>query len=468
VSEPRTIGDRYTIVRQLGRGSFATTWLCQGPSTGEPDAGEANLVVVKELRLSRPDDDDDDGNPAWKHIELFEREAKVMAMLRHPSVPRVIEYFEHAREGGGLGLYLVQQYVEASSLRERLGHDSDTHNQAVGLRRTAGLLGGEELDRLVHGLLDVLEYLHGRAPPVFHRDIKPSNILVREDATPVLIDFGGVCFGWRPAGQMGTTVVGTFGYMPPEQLLGHVGATSDLYALGATLLEVVSGMPPHDFPFDNGRIEVPDDLPAEPRLTALIKALLEPAPRKRPASAAAARAIYENTQSKQLALPTRAPTTAIAVMTGEGPRFVEVGPPPRDPEGELADVYLDLIDPWALYRLIRKPLVRRLTALGLGVVTLGVIPLWILIYRADRIRRYRRLFIDGPAIVGRIVGVVNEEGGGSATVKYGYQVDGLEYRAFMEMPTKLGRYWSDGDAVTVLHDAEDPSDSCFVFRRVVR
>jgi serine/threonine protein kinase len=455
MSEPRIIGDRYTVVRQLGRGSFATTWLCQGPET--------NLFAVKELRLGRPDNEDDDhDNPAWKNVELFEREAKVMAMLRHPSVPRVLEYFEHTREGGGLGLYLVQQYVEASSLRERLGQGATPRNS------TAGLLGADEIERLVRGLLDILEYLHGRAPPVFHRDIKPSNILVRDDATPVLIDFGGVCFGWRPAGQVGTTVVGTFGYMPPEQLLGHVGATSDLYALGATLLEVVSGMPPHEFPFDNGRIEVPDDLPAEPRLTALIQALLEPAPRKRPASAAAARLIYENPQPKQLAVPVRAPTTAIAVMTGEGPRFVEIGPPPRDPEGEMADVYLDLIDPFAFFRLRRSAIARALATLGASVATLGVFPAWMWFYRHDRARRYRRLFIDGHAIVGRIIAVVVTERVVTATIKYGYQVDGLEYRAFMEMPLALALYWSDGDAVTVLYAAADPSDSCFVFRRVVR
>jgi serine/threonine protein kinase len=454
VSEPRTIGDRFTVVRELGRGGFATTWLCEGP--------DSTLVAVKELRLGRPEGDDHDQNPAWKHVELFEREAKVMAMLRHPSVPRVLEYFEHTREGGGLGLYLVQQYVDAPSLRERLGQGSGPRNAA------AGLLGGDELDRLVRGLLDVLEYLHGRAPPVFHRDIKPSNILVRDDATPVLIDFGGVCFGWRPAGQVGTTVVGTFGYMPPEQLLGHVGATSDLYALGATLLEVVSGMPPHEFPFDNGRIEVPDDLPAEPRLAALIQALLEPAPRKRPASAAAARLIYENPQSKQLALPMRAPTTAIAVMAGEGPRFVELGPPPRDPKGEMADVYLDLIDPSALFRLRRNPIARVLVAVGAGVVTLGVLPLWSWSVRRDRVRRYRRLFIDGHAVVGRIVAIVVDDIHIAASIKYGYQVDGLEYRGFMEMPRDLARYCSEGDAVTVLHDAADPSDSCFVFRRVIR
>lgn len=453
MSAKTVIGERYTVVRELGRGSFATTWLCEGP--------DGDVVAVKELRLGRPDGDDRE-NPAWKHVELFQREAKVMSMLRHPSVPRVIEYFEHARDGGGFGLYLVQQYVDAPSLRERMGQGSGARTNA------AGLLGGDELDRLIRGLLDVLEYLHGRAPPVFHRDIKPSNILVREDATPVLIDFGGVCFGWRPAGQVGTTVVGTFGYMPPEQLLGHVGATSDLYALGATLLEVVSGTPPHEFPFDNGRIEVPDNLPVEPRLRALLEALLEPAPRKRPASATAARVIYDTAPTKQLALPTRAPTAVIAVMAGDGPRFVELGPPPRDPEGEMADVYQDLIDPFALFRLIRNPIVRGLARLGTGVATLGVVPLWNWSYRSDRARRYRRLFTNGTAIVGRVIAVVSTNDGMTASIKYGYQVDGIEYRGLMTVTPTLGQYWAEGDAITVLYDEADPSDSCFVFRRVVR
>jgi serine/threonine protein kinase len=447
------IGERYTVIRELGHGSFATTWLCRGP--------DDELVAVKELKLGRPDGDDRD-NPAWKHVELFEREAKVMSMLRHPSVPRVIEYFEHERDGG-LGLYLVQQYVDAPSLRERMGHEPGTRTNR------AGLLGGDELDRLIRGLLDVLEYLHGRAPPVFHRDIKPSNILVREDAMPVLIDFGGVCFGWRPAGQVGTTVVGTFGYMPPEQLLGHVGATSDLYALGATLLEVVSGTPPHEFPFDNGRIEVPDDLPAEPRLVALIKALLEPAPRRRPASAAAARAIYDSAPTQQqLALPSPAPTTAMAIMAGDGPRFVEMGPPPRDPEGEMADVYLDLIDPFALFRLIRNPVLRNLARLGAGVATLGMVPLFNWTYRRDRARRYRRLFIHGIAVVGRVIAIVSTNDGMTASIKYGYHVNRVEYRGLMTVTPTLGNYWAEGDAVTVLYDEKDPSDSCFVFRRVVR
>ena len=452
--QPRTIAERYEVVRQLGRGGFATTWLCRPKAARE--AEPERFVAIKELRLGA-NDVPDDGNPAWKHVELFEREAKVLAMLRHESVPRVIEFFEHPREGGGLGLFLVQEFVDASSLRHRLEHGP--------------LLGTDEIERLVHGLLDVLEYLHGRAPPVFHRDVKPSNILIRDDGRPILIDFGGVCLGWRPPTQVGTTVVGTFGYMPPEQLLGHVGATTDLYALGATLLELASGMPPHEFPWDTGRLEVPDELPADPRLVRLIRALLEPAPRKRPASAAAARAIYVSESSPSVALATTAPSPpVIAVMGGDGPRYVDVGPPPRDPTGPFADIYLDLIDPYALYRSVRNRFGRGLLMLGYGVITFGIVPLWYARDKRQRVNRYRRLFIEGSAVLGRIVAVTTSafEDAITSNVKFAYQVEGVEYRCFIQYPNKLAGYWSEGDPVTVLYDPADPTDACFVFRRAVR
>src|SRR5690606_16719337 len=136
-------------------------------------------------------------------------------------------------------------------------------------------------------------------------------------------------------------------------------------------------MAPHEFPWDTGRIEVPDELPADPRLVRLIRALLEPAPRKRPASAAAARAIYTTEPSPSVALATVAPTPppVMAVMGGDSPRYVDIGPPPRDPEGPLADIYLDLIDPYAIYRSIRNPIGRAFAALGYGVFTFGIVPL---------------------------------------------------------------------------------------------
>jgi len=256
--QPRVLGDRYEVIRVLGEGSSACTLLCS-------DLHDERRVAVKELHFEHLDN--------WKYLELFEREAKVLSLLDHHGIPKVLDYFQ--ARSSSTTLYIVQEFIDGASLTQRM--------------ESGPLLGEQEVYDLALGLLDVLGCLHGRAPPVYHRDIKPSNVLIRPNGDAALVDFGGVCFGWRPPSHAGTTVVGTFGYMPPEQLLGQGGPTADLYSLGATLLHLVTGRPPNEFPFDSGRIEVPTDLPTRDSLTRLMEALLHPAPRDRPQTAAAAR-----------------------------------------------------------------------------------------------------------------------------------------------------------------------------------
>ena len=195
----------------LGQGSFARTLACLDLQQGE------RPVAVKQLRVQGVGD--------WKPLELFEREAKVLATLRHQGVPEIYRHFEGQDDEGKLALYLVMELIEGPSLRDEL--------------RAGRSFDDLETTDLALALLDVLEYLHERRPPVFHRDIKPSNIVLRPSGAPVLVDFGGVGQGGRPV-QGGSTVSGTFGYMPPEQLLGQVSPASDLYALGATLLHLLS------------------------------------------------------------------------------------------------------------------------------------------------------------------------------------------------------------------------------------
>ena len=92
-------------------------------------------------------------------------------------------------------------------------------------------------------VLDILVYLHGRSPPVIHRDLKPANILRAPDGTVSLVDFGGVTGALREEG--GSTVVGTYGYMAPEQLHGAAGPATDLVrALGATIVSLAGGVEP--------------------------------------------------------------------------------------------------------------------------------------------------------------------------------------------------------------------------------
>ncbi len=206
IAPERIIRERYRVLHPLGEGSSARTLACL-------DLVEERHVAVKELRVGQLE--------SWKQVEMFEREAKALAGLRHQGIPEIHEFFEHEELGAGLTLYLVQELIDGPALQSRIGQ--------------APLLGESDVLDIALGVLDILEYLHGRTPPLYHRDIKPSNIVLRKSGAPVLVDFGGVCHGWRPEQSGGSTVTGTYGYMPPEQLMGRVSPQSDLYALGATL-----------------------------------------------------------------------------------------------------------------------------------------------------------------------------------------------------------------------------------------
>jgi len=280
---------------------------------------------------------------------------------------------------------------------------------------------------------------------------------------PVLVDFGGVCFGWRPATEGGSTIVGTYGYMPPEQLVGQVSPASDLYGLGATLLHVVTGRPPGDFPFDSGRIEVPADLPVRRALRDLLSALLEPAPRNRPASARAAREILLRA-AEPVALAVR-PAAGLAISTGgAASQLVNVGPPPRDPRGPLADVYSNLIDMIGLSRIHSRGLkaLAVIGMIGLGLVTIGTLPLAYKAIALDRRKKYDPLFRTGLAVEGRIVSAHKKND--SAAFSYGYEVAGVPYRRAMTYPKGWLGLLVIGDSVTVLYDERDPARSCFVLR----
>jgi len=441
-SAPRVIADRYEVLRVLGTGSSARTLLCT-------DIQEERSVAVKELRYEHLTN--------WKHMDLFEREAKVLSMLDHPSIPKVYEFFRGKGDDGSL--YLVQEFIEGASLKDRM--------------ENGPLPGEQDVFELTLGLLDVLEYLHGRAPPVLHRDIKPSNVILRPHGTPVLVDFGGVCYGWRPPNHMGTTVVGTSGYMPLEQLLGQANPTSDLYALGATLLHLITGTPPHEFSFDSGRIEVPQDLPVRESLRKLVEALLRAAPRDRPPTAAAARRIVLQEASTSVAVPPKgahrlAPagtTRRGRVITRGEAQFVNMGPTPRDPEGEFSDVFKNLIDPLFPSRSLHSPGIDGLLFclfLFLSFISIGMVPLAYSFKVQGRTRQFEDLFRNGAHTEGWIVSV--RAGDVFCRIAYEFDVSGATYRDFMEYGSAIRRFWSEGDNVAVLYDPEDPTESCVVFR----
>ena len=189
-------------------------------------AGQA--VALKELAFVRP--------PHPDAVAAFEREARLLRQIAHPQIPRFVAAF-HDGEGVATRLYLAQEYVEGESLLARLAGHQFSEAEAVEVARQ---------------VLAILEYLQSLAPMVFHRDIKPSNLIRRPDGRIALVDFGAA----RDLGPtVGATLVGTFGYMPLEQMGGIVDATTDLYALGATLTHLLSRREPWNFLEDAGALE---------------------------------------------------------------------------------------------------------------------------------------------------------------------------------------------------------------------
>jgi eukaryotic-like serine/threonine-protein kinase len=216
----QTIGGRYRIIRQIGKGGFGVTFLAEDiQRPGNPHC------VVKQLKPMATD-------PYTLHAGkiLFEREAEVQENLgNHDQIPRLLAHFEENQE-----FYLVQEYIE--------GHDL-----------TQELLLGKQLSepvviKLLQDILEVLAFVHQQR--VIHRDLKPSNIMRRKsDGKIVLIDFGVVKqITTQVVNSQGqthfTVVIGSRGYMPCEQADGNSQFSSDIYAVGIIGIQALTGILP--------------------------------------------------------------------------------------------------------------------------------------------------------------------------------------------------------------------------------
>jgi serine/threonine protein kinase len=258
-------GDRYRIERQLGKRSGRYTLLAR-------DLQTQAQVVIK--RLSFGEDFE------WEDLKLFEREAATLKDLDHPAIPKYLEYFDLDLPSGK-GFALVQTYIAALSLEEHV--------------RSGRTFSEAEVAELATALLEILRYLHERAPAVIHRDIKPSNILLGDrtgnSIGPVyLVDFGSV----QAAQSNGTiTVVGTYGYMPPEQFGGRGVPASDLYSVGATLIYLATGRHPADLSQVDQQLQFEAEAHLEPGLEQWLKKMVQPSLSLRFTSAQSALAALE-------------------------------------------------------------------------------------------------------------------------------------------------------------------------------
>jgi len=225
--------EQYQLHQRLGRTAAGRqTWLATDLQSNEQ-------VTVKLLAFSP--------EMQWDELKLFEREAQVLQALNHPRIPRYRDYFSLDKEAElQLPWFgLVQDYIPGDSLQELLDKNKRFSEKQVRAIATQ--------------VLDILIYLHELSPPVLHRDIKPSNLILGEDQQVYLVDFGAVQAQAAVTGVT-FTVVGTSGYAPLEQFWGRAVAASDLYALGATLIHLLTGTAPADLPQKEGRIYFRDSL----------------------------------------------------------------------------------------------------------------------------------------------------------------------------------------------------------------
>lgn len=237
---------RYAVTGMLGEGS-------QGETLEAVDKRDGRLVAIKRFRIK--------GAASWKDVELAEREAHVLSALDHPRLPRYVEHFE---ESGVL--YLVMDRLTGESL---------------GRFKQRTPLDQHAVVQLLNDMADLLDYLHLRAPPIIHRDIKPGNIIQRPDGSFALVDFGSVRDRLKPDG--GSTVVGTFGYMAPEQFQGRALPVTDVYGVGATALALLTGRDPDALPHQGLGLDVPRALAGQvdARLVHVLSAMLRPDPDQR-------------------------------------------------------------------------------------------------------------------------------------------------------------------------------------------
>jgi serine/threonine protein kinase len=272
ITHPETIVARadtpnsttYRVLGILGEGGSGITYRAENTETQQ-------LVALKALSLRRMED--------WKSLELFDREAAVLSQLDRRGIPKYIDYFCTDIKDDRY-FYIIQELAPGKTLQEWI---------SSGWRPTE-----KDIKDIAIQLLEILIYLHGRRPPIVHRDIKPNNILRDENGNIYLVDFGAVQQTYHDTFMRGSTVVGTFGYMAPEQFRGQAVTTTDLYGLGATILHLSTRRSPAEIPQDNLRLNFRDRIQVSPAFADWLERLLEPEISERFSSAIKALSVLKN------------------------------------------------------------------------------------------------------------------------------------------------------------------------------
>ena len=201
----------FTIVKQIGAGGMSEVYLVKD------DLGRPFALKTMSRSLSF--------EPSFR--QRFEQEARIMASLSHPNIVQMHSYFE--ADGR---FCLVMEYIEGGSLRE--------------LSRKIGPIPEKRALHILQQIAEALSYAHGKG--IIHRDIKPSNILLDENDNVKVMDFGIARMTEGPGLTQTGSQMGTLVYMSPEQIRDskHVDERTDIYSLGVSFYEMLTGKPPYD------------------------------------------------------------------------------------------------------------------------------------------------------------------------------------------------------------------------------
>jgi serine/threonine protein kinase len=217
----KIVAGRYLIVRRLGGGGMKEVY----------EARDTRLAN-RRCALAQIKDVFSDPSSRKQATEAFEREAQILAGLENEHIPRVFDAFSDSSLH-----YLVMDLVEGKTVEEML-------------IASGGKLPQQGVIAIALQILETLEYLHGLKPPIIYRDLKPSNVMVTSKGQVKLVDFG-IARHFQPTTTV--TAIGTQGYAPPEQYRGKIDPRADLYALAATMHQMLTGRdpatePPFSFP----------------------------------------------------------------------------------------------------------------------------------------------------------------------------------------------------------------------------
>lgn len=208
------LNDKYEILDHIGTGGMSTVWLAR-------DRNVRRLWAVKDISKKDP------------KYELTVNEKKtlseieIMRKLDHPALPRIVDVIDEEDD-----IFVIMDYIEGETLEKLL--------EQYGVQKETIVVSW------MLEVCDILTYLHSQNPPIIYRDIKPNNLMLDREGHIKIIDFG---IAREYSGKADTMPLGTKGYASPEHFTQHTDVRSDIFTVGATAYQLLTGKNPQDPPY---------------------------------------------------------------------------------------------------------------------------------------------------------------------------------------------------------------------------